>query len=94
MPLNPLSNLKLSLPEIEGSENPGKSLSRDLSSVVSNIDYYNPVPLLAPPTPNIIPDDVDINQNLVGNENTGPNPGAKDVQGGTMDFVSATNIAM
>jgi hypothetical protein len=94
MPLNPLSNLKLSLPEIEGSENPGKSLSRDLSSVVSNIDYYNPVPLLAPPTPNIIPDDVDINQNLVGNESTGPNPGAKDVQGGTMDFVSATNSAM
>jgi len=94
MPLNPLSNLKLSLPEIEGSENPGKSLSKDLSSVVSNIDYYNPVPLLAPPTPNIIPNDVDINQNLVGNENTGPNPGAKDVQGGTMDFVSATNSAM
>ena len=36
MPLNPLSNLKLSLPEIEGSENPGKSLSRDLSSVAAS----------------------------------------------------------
>lgn len=72
------------LPEIENSANPFNSLN-------TPAPYIREFGSLMPPVPNGIPDAININKQLQGDFNTGPNPGAKasNHKKNTLDYVKA-----
>jgi len=84
----------ISFPDFGPSGSPTQAFDREFSQVNTGIQYNNPIPIVSPALPPTSPDSVDINQNLVGNEQTGPVPGAKQTSGGTTDFVKAVNSYM
>ena len=83
--LNPTANLKMSLPEIEANQDPTQSLTPHLSPVIDNGFHSNAAVIQTPYIPSGVPANININENLVGNEHTGPAPAVKNapVQGTT-----------
>ncbi|TXI87050.1 MAG: hypothetical protein E6Q36_08185, partial [Chryseobacterium sp.] len=76
-----------SLPEIEASKNPFGSLHTPSPVIM-------PFGALMPVVPNGVPKDININTQLTGDFNIGPNPGAKYTQGGTLEYVKAISDYM
>ena len=88
MAQDPLANL-MTLPDLGNVQNSSLSLTREMPQVNEGITYKTPI--YTPYIPNGAPDAVNINENIVGNEQDGPNPGAKRKDNGTMDFVKSVN---
>jgi hypothetical protein len=89
MAQDPLANL-MTLPDLGNIQNSNQPLVREMPQVNEGITY-NPTPIYTPYIPNGAPDAVNINDHIVGNEQDGPNPGAKRKDNGTMDFVKSVN---
>lgn len=76
-----------SLPEIEAAKDPFGSLHTPSPVIM-------PFGSLMPIIPNGVPTNIDVNTQLQGDFNTGPNPGAKQSRGGTLDYVRAVSDYM
>lgn len=74
MALDPLNNINESISEVEAAQDPLSAFNRMFSDVNTGIPT-NPYPVISAPIPRTTSTAVDINQNLVGNEVTGPAPG-------------------
>ena len=74
MALDPLANINQSISEVEAAQDPLSAFNRMFSEVNEGIPT-NPYPVISAPIPRTTPTAVDVNQNLVGNEVTGPAPG-------------------
>ena len=82
-----IPDINLSLPEIEASVDPAASMNKEA--------MYTPPPPPIPPIPSGVPINANINTQLQGDFNTGPNPGAKsNSPNGTADYADAISDYM
>jgi gas vesicle protein len=89
MAIDPLANNNQSISEVEAAQDPLSAFNRLFSDVNSGFTP-NPVPIISAPVPLTTSKAVNINQELVGNEATGPYPGVNDnTQQGNKSFVDS-----
>jgi gas vesicle protein len=89
MAIDPLANINQSISEVEAAQDPLSAFNRLFSDVNSGFTP-NPVPIISAPVPLTTSKAVNINQELVGNEATGPYPGVNDnTQQGNKSFVDS-----
>lgn len=88
--MDPLANL-MTLPDLKNIGDSSQPLTREMPEVNQGTNINDVTPIYTPYIPNGTPDAVNINDHIVGNEETGPNPGLKQNSGGTLGYVNSVN---